>query len=307
MRENVTRPAAEKRKIHYKNDFELCYMRHQYLRRVEYNPTELDMAPYISIIKHFAGSNWSMYQNLFRNVGFDFDDLCNIGKIHLVSFLGLFSLDKMDHKYEEFVATYEKKNSESPSDFVILNKDRANFTLFLKQRMDDMVRICRQKIRNMRDLATEEYYAFKGPNPPPTNHKELLKDHEKYGFRKVDVAVFKSIRKKVRKTVDIDKYMFQFDNVWYVAVHSSHKALALVDLAGAGMDPYDNFHNLTPEQIVHKKEEEALWRRRKKNFARTPKDKKLQMISDFIEKNKDNRIYTEELRIARKYLKDAGV
>jgi|ERR1035437_4430841 hypothetical protein len=304
MQETVTRPTAQKRKIHSKNEFELCYLRHQYLRRVDYNPDEKEMAPYIAIVKHCANNTFAMYRNLFFSVGFERDDLINIGKVHLISFLGLFSLEKMENKYVDFMEVYEHKNNKLPDEFAMLSKNRANFTMFLKQRMEDVVRICRQKTRNIRGLPTEEYYAYNGPNPPPAERRELLENYAQFGFRKMDIAVFKSIRKKVRT---LDKNLFQFNNTWYVAVQLDHRALAFADLAGAGLDPHDSLHNLNPEQVLYNKEQDALWRRRKKNFARKPKDMKIKMISDFVEKNKDNGRYKEELIIAQKYLKNAGV
>ena len=40
-------------------------------------------------------------------VGLELDDVINIANVHLVSFLGLFSLESMPEKYKEFVKKFK--------------------------------------------------------------------------------------------------------------------------------------------------------------------------------------------------------
>ena len=44
----------------------------------------------------------------------------------------------------------------------------------------------------------QEYHLFSGPNPPTVKNEELINNHEKYGFRKVDAAIFRAIKKKAK-------------------------------------------------------------------------------------------------------------
>ena len=90
----VTRPEPSEKKIRTSDDFELCYLRHQYFRRVKYNPTEQEMAPYMGIVANLTKNTFFTYFNLFKAVGMYQDDILNIGRVHLVSFLGLYSLEK---------------------------------------------------------------------------------------------------------------------------------------------------------------------------------------------------------------------
>lgn len=296
----VFRPKADKKKIHSKNEFELCYLRHQYLRKTTHNPTKDEMQPYMSIAKHMAKNTFFTYRNLFQLVGFESEDLISIATIHLVSFLGLFSLDKMPEKYKDFFAIYKANNSKNPDAEQILNKNKANCTIFLKQRMEDVVRVCRQKARNIKGLPTEEYFFYCGVAKPPKILRNLSESYEKYGYRKLDTAVYKSIRKKAKPD---DDRIFRFNGKYYVAVLVAQKILAIEDLNGADMNPYDSIHNMDPEQVLFSMENATDWEKKQEEFDRKSKFSKSNIIKKFIEQNKENKEYKEELRTARKLLK----
>lgn len=302
MEEHIERPPAEKRKIHSKNEFELCYMRHQYLRRVTYNPTAAEMAPYNQIVSHLARKTFTMYKNLFVLVGFDIDDVINIAKIHLVSFLGLYKLDKVPHKLIDFLGLHWKKNISEATDADIENKDRANLTMFMKQRMEDVVRVCRQKARNIKGMPVEEYYVFHGPKRPPKDRRLLLENHEKFGFRKLDMASFKTIKRKMK--IKSHDEPFKWAGHWYVAVTLEHRNLTLLDFSGAGYDPYDSIHNRNPEELFFDKLRETEFEEKKANFEAQSDQRKETIVRNFIRKNKGNPNFSEEINLARKFLKD---
>lgn len=296
----VLRPKAGKKKIHSKNEFELCYLRHQYIRKTTRNPTAEEMQPYMSIAKHMAKNTFFTYRNLFQLVGFESEDLISIASAHLISFLGLFSLDKLPEKYRDFVAIYVANNSKEPGEEQILNKNKANCTIFLKQRMEDVVRVCRQKARNIKGLPTEEYFFYCGVAKPPKILRNLSEHYEKYGYRKLDTAVYKSIRKKAKP--DNDR-IFRFNGKYYVAVLVAQKILAIEDLNGADMNPYDSIHNMDPEQVLFSMEDAVDWENKQEEFDSKSRFTKLSIIKKFIEDNRENKEYREELRTARKLVK----
>jgi hypothetical protein len=300
MYEHVNRPKAAKGKISSKEEFELCYLRHQYLRRSEINPDAQAMKPYAKIIRYISQNTYYTYQFLLSAVGFELDDIVNVNMTHLVSFLGLFAIEQMPDKFDEFIIIHRKKHGKNPTQLDILNKNKANFTLFLKQRMEDMVRICRQKARNVKGHLTEEFNVYYGPKKPPKILRTLLKSHEKLGFRKLDIAVFKSIRKKAKCP---NERLFKFGRNWYVCVPIEQKSLGLVDFTGADMDPYDNIHNMDPEQIYFDKRDQQYWEEKKEEFNSFTPERKVRKIKAFIRKYKDDPAYKEEVRTARKLLK----
>lgn len=306
MREIIRRPPAEKRKIHSKNEFELCYIRHQYLRRVKYNPTAEEMAPYRSIIRYLTQRTFYTYPGLFHTVGMAYDDVHAIGMVNLVNFIGLFEFDykRNRDKYDKFRDTFRKKEGKRPSKHDILNKNKANLTIFMKQRMEDLVRICKQKARNIKGLRVDSYLPFYGPTPPPEELFRLLDDHDAYGYKKLDNVQFKAIRKRCKAK---DGEPFRFGPMWYVSVPLEHRNLSALDLAGGGWDPYENEHNLDPEKILFRKEEEIKFDKRVRLYKNYSKERKAKVILNFIKKCSNNPKFEEEIGIARRVLRKMGI
>ena len=300
MRKFISRPKADKKRINSKNEFELCYIRHRYFRKVKYNPTEEEMKPYQSIINRMAKTTYYTYRHLFIIVGFEIEDIVNIGLVHLVNFLGLFSIHKRHEKYSDFSAKHKEKYSKPPSKEDLLNKNKANLTMFIKQRMEDLIRICRQKAKNVRGIPVEECATFYGQNPPPENRYELLEDNEEYGFKKIDLSIFKKIKKKAKPK---DDEIFNFAGYWYISVPLEHRNLTLEDLGGAGFSPYNNTHNMDPEEILVLKREKEEFEQKREIFNGQTHEEKAIIIKDFINKHKIDPKFKEEIKIATKALK----
>lgn len=297
----VSRPKADKRKIHCKNEFELCYLRHQYFRRVKYNPTEKEMKPFMQIASHLAKNTFFTYRNLFHLVGFESEDVINIANVHLVSFLGLFSLESMPEKYKEFVKAFNEVQDRDPEERDFLNKNQAIFTLFLKQRMEDVVRVCRQKARNIKGLPTEECYYYYGPKKPPKLLRDLIKNYEKLGFRKLDTAIYKSIKKKVSSFTGST---FAFGDNYYIAVPLDKKSLSINDFDGADMSPYDNIHNMNPEEIYFASEDKDTWEQKQQEFDNKSMNTKVNIVRNFIKTNRNKVEFREEIRVAKRLLRE---
>lgn len=306
--EKVERSSGPKGKIHSRDEFELCYLRHRYLRKSLYNPSEEDIAPYIKIINAISRRTYYYYRYLFTTVGFEIDDIISIGKTHFVSFIGLFEISetKNHKKYQEFVTAYQKRiPGILPNESEILDKNKANFTLFLKQRMDDLVRICKQKAKNIRGLKIDDYAAFCGPESPPEDLYKLLEEYDEFNYKPIDNVRFKSVKKKA-KVKDI-KDPFKFEDLWYAAVFLEKRELTMEDLQSAGLDPRDGEHNMTPEQILIKQYDEKWLDKITKMFKNYTKDQKVAVLNGFIEKNEQNSKFSEEIQIAKSFLSRMGV
>lgn len=301
MPKRVVRPKADEGKINSRNEFELCYLRHQYFRKVKYNPTVEDMKPFMHIASYLSRNTYNTYKNLFIMVGLEFEDVKNIASVHLVSFLGLFTMEKMPEKLKEFTIKFNDIQNKKPQKADLLDKNQANFTLFLKQRMGDLVRVCRQKARNIKGSPAEEYYYYHGPNKPPKILRDLIKNHEKYGFRKLDSAIYKSIKKKAGSVFGMS---FVFNNEYYIAVPLDNKSLSLEDFDGADMNPYDSLHNMTPEAVYFTLEDDRVWEKKQKEFDSRSTTKKIHTIRNFINTNKNKPGYSEEIKAARKLLRE---
>lgn len=299
-RTTVNRPKASGTKVSTSSDFELCYIRHQYFRRVKYNPTEAEMQPYMAIVGNLTKNTFFTYQNLFRAVGMYHDDVMNVGRVHLVSFLGLYAMEQMKDKKKEWITKFTIWKDRAPTDKDFDQKNKANFTLFFKQRMEDLVRVCRQKVRNIKGQPSEEYSVFCGPTKPPKQPKKLLREFKDLGYKKVDFSIFKSIRKKAN--VEHDATMFEFSGNWYVAIALEQKNLEIEDLVGSDSNPYENFHNMKPDDLYEQKEQEGLEIR----FNRRSSYRKKATLRNFIAKNRNKRQYREEVLTAKRMLRSLG-
>lgn len=302
MSSTVSRPEGTKTKINSKNEFELCYIRHRYFRKTTKNPSDAEMAPYYPIVKKLSQKTYFTYKHLFDIIGFDLDDVIAIGRIHIVNYVGLFSLEVMPEKMQAFYRSFMIAKGDEPETKDYLDKNKANFTMFLKQRMEDVVRICRQKARNVKGINVDTFALYMGQKTPPKDILELLEVHEELGFRKIDPMSFRTAKKRSNSRDNV----FKHDGLWYVAIPLEHKNLNITDFAGADMDPYDNLHNMTPEKLVSDQHESEFWAQKAEAFKNTPENEKSKIVRAFIAKHKDDPSYEDEIKTARKLLKRIG-
>lgn len=292
-------------RVSHKNAFESCYMRHQYLMRVRHNPTREEMSPYQKIVENFARNTFYTYKNLFLLVGLDHEDVLSNAQIQLVSFLGLYALERNQKRLADFKRSFRSHNSIICKKTDVLNKNRANFTCFLKQRMEDMVRVCRQKAKNIRGIPVEEYLVFVGKTQPPNDLEELLDNHYDYGYRPLGLSTFKTIKKRGFPNQDGPVYLH--DEKWYVCVSVRKKQLFLSDFSCNNQNPYDNLHNMTPEDYCEKAESENSFERNYLKFKTSSDKEKARLIQLFMDEKSDDTNYEEEIEIAKKYLEKLDV
>lgn len=287
------------KKIHNSNSFELCYLRHKYLEKANINPDSAELTPFYAIINKVSGKNYSTYKKLFYSVGIEYDDVVAVGKAHLISFLGLFQIEKDPKKFDAFVAKFLEKNSHTPVDVDILDKNKAIFTIFLKQRMEDLVRICRQKVRNVRGVPIETTHSYFGPIVPKVRNEEIHIKYEKLGLKKLDPAIFRAIKKKVKPQNDLH---FFFNGNWYITIPTNNRALEQIDFLTADQDPRDQFHNKNPEELIIMSESNKSWEWKNRKFKKIPSLEKIAMLRSFLELNQGSKIFENEIETAQKKL-----
>lgn len=296
------------KKIHSKEDFELCYLRHQYIKRSNYVPSKEEMQPYEWIIKNLSNRTYAFYQKIFFSVGLEKQDIINIGRVQLVSFLSLFAMQRLsEEKQRDFVNKHFKRHGCLPTKKDFLDKNKANFTLFLKQRMTDLVRVCRQKFRNIKGTDSSVALTYRGPED--FSLEEIGENfHKKYsslGFKKISIESYKSAKKAANKgeVSDPQENNFYYNGSLYIYIPVEIKLLTQEDLVSAGYDPYENFHNRTPEENFLNEEGAFLLNEKKKLFNRSSRYGKIRTIKKFIKQNINNPIYGYEIKLARDYLK----
>lgn len=286
------------------NDFEFTYLRHQYLRRVKKQPTREEMAPYYKIVENLTRNTFYVYKNLFLMVGLDIEDVLNNGQIQLVSFLGLFALERNPKKLADFKRNFRSRNSIICSKADILNKNQANFNCFLKQRLNDMVRVCKQKAKNIKGIVAEDFVVFKGSKVPPKDIEDLLENHKQYGYSPLTTTAFKPIKNRMTNRQEGPVYLD--DKTWYVCVPIRKKNLNFTDFTCNNYDPYDNLHNMTPEEVLEKREG-SDWDGKWLSFNIASNKDRIEAIKNFIVQNQGNPKLKEELKTAKRFLEGMDV
>lgn len=110
--------------------FELAYMRHTLFRRSP-NRTEEELAPFMPTVKSASKRAFFKWNSIFVGMGFETDDLINVGRVYLVSFL---------HHY-----AYETDQT----------KQIRLFTAYLNQRYGEFAKICYKKAQNATCLPSQ--------------------------------------------------------------------------------------------------------------------------------------------------------
>lgn len=291
-------------RISSREEFELCYLRHQYLKKVKKMPTREEMEPYYKIVENFTRNTFYVYKNLFMMVSLDLEDILNNGQVQLISFLGLFALEKNPKKLADFKRNYRSRNSIICSKEDILDKNKANFTCFLKQRMDDMVRVCKQKAKNIKGVIAEDFVVFRGTKNPPKDIEDLLENHERHGYSPLTTTAFKTIKKRMNKKQEGPVYLD--GKTWYICVPVRKKTLNAVDFTCNNYDPYDNLHNMTPEEVFEK-QEGSDWDGKWLRFNIISNDERASVLKTFMSENSGNPAFKEELKTARRFLETLDV
>ena len=80
-----------------------------------------------------------------------------------------------------------------------------------------------------------------------------------------------------------------------------------MDFVAQNLNPYENIHNLTPEDICLKNEENSYTNRLKAVFNKYSKKEKLRIINLFLESNKNNPEFKSEVKAAKKLLETSNV
>jgi hypothetical protein len=308
MANKITTKTNKSKRISHKENFELCYLRHQYVKKVKHKPTHEETKPYSWIVRNLCEKNYDVYKNLFLLIGLDMDDLLNASNVHLYSFLGLFALERNPKKLREFKKNFKNRNSIvcTPND--ILDKNKANFTCFLKQRMEDMVRICRQKARNIKGIQSDQFVVFVGDKLPPKDIEDLLSGHLKHGFHPVGLHVFSSLKKKMDRQ---EGPVYSFNNKWYVCVPIRKKTLTLTDFTCNQASPYDNTHTMNPEEVLEKTQEDIIESVQitvnQGRFNALSNEEKKRVIKMFVSENKKNKEFEKEITYAKTLLEKLNV
>lgn len=306
------------KKYNYQDDFEMVYLRHEYIEKIE-DPEKVDIKKFKHIAERTARLMYDKYKPNFEKVGFDVDDAISIASMYHLAYMGLYSVRVNEGAMERFVNFYKNKHGEdkSPSEEAIDKKDRNNLINFLGQRFHHCNTVCGRKSRNI--LVSRDFSgAFaKTEKSKPASNEEIMANYKKFGYRKVTHKELKEIKAEKKKSGI--KELYDKDGFPVIEIEVLSKGLISIDglnpdkdydgYRAIGNSAYEDFYgqgngkyHSDPESVCVEKEERNERIRNKSAFYKFDKEDKIKKLKFFIRKNRGNPLMKKELTLAKKFI-----
>lgn len=239
----------KKKKINSRDNFELVYLRHRYFRKST-NPEPERLKEFEEVICNI--SNKIYYRNIliFKIVGFESEDLKNIGRVNTVSFISMGGLKENPELMEKFRADHKHKygNDSEPTKRDIFLRECYNLSKYLNQRLQEIAKFCEVKSASIVGEKSKKMYFIGDQKENPTDDS-LLINPELFGFKKITEIKFKKMFKDLQplnKTCFLTPDDKVIRVVWKKATSAS--------LEDFYKDNNDNQSNLNPEELLIERE-----------------------------------------------------
>ena len=200
------------KRINHKEEFELSYLRWRYFLRAG-NPAAGVLEKYKKAAYKTAKESYRDHENVYRASGMEPEDVCNISLVHLVSYLGIYSLQYVEEVNRKYVESFEQSVGREPTEAEVAKEDLSNMICFIAQRMNDLIRICKQKNRSITgELSATGLFRLVGKEKegPDLN---IYFAPASYGYKKVGTEEYKSVKKLMHN--DMKPGRFVLDGVVY--------------------------------------------------------------------------------------------
>jgi len=289
-----------------KDSFELVYLRHRYLKASP-NPDPSRFKALEGIAINVARTVHRKFKDAFSVVGFELEDVQNIARCHLVSYLGLFSSTSTKQKWERFMERHKEAygSESSPSDTDLLKQDTAKLSVFIRQRIEECAMFCNQKAVNIQGIRKKEYCFLSTGELSNEILNKLSKDVtitdvDGIQIERISLVDFKAIRDKLPNKL-IGR-SFYFDGFYYNSILVSNEKPTEEGLEESGWN-YGNYENSNPENMLIKKEEESDIKSYRESFLSSNTQEKRKLLKLFIRQNKRNPKLRDALALANSIIK----
>jgi len=242
-----------KKKINSSDHFELVYLRHRYFRKST-NPEPERLREFEEMICNISEKIYYRNIGIFKIVGFDSDDLKNIGRINTVSFISMGGLRENPHLMEKFLIDHKKRygNQSEPSKRDIFLRECYNLAKYLNQRLQEIAKFCEIKSANIIGDKSKKIY-FIGEKDKDPSDESLLIHPESFGFKRIKIKHFKQMFNDLKPLTKTSFLTPDGKIVRIVYKRANH--LAIEDFY---RDSADNESNLNAEELIIRKEEMAM-------------------------------------------------
>lgn len=243
-------PLLDKKKKLNSNDyFELVYLRHRYFRKSA-DPSPERLQEFEEMICNIADKIYYRNIMIFKIVGFEHDDLRNIGRVNTISFISMGGLKENPSLMEKFISDHKDRfgKDSDPSKKDIFLRECYNLSKYLNQRLQEIAKFCEVKSANIIGDKTRKNFFIGEPGKTPSD-EDLLLSPEFFGYKKITEVEYK---KMVKENSPGDKLNFSTSKGMVVrAVHKRPDYLAAEDFYNENSG---NESNLNPEEILIERE-----------------------------------------------------
>lgn len=289
------------KKYNYEDNFEMLVLRHDYLSRVS-NADPGWIKEFKPVVKKTA---WVMYYKLrpnFAKVGYDLDDIELLSNCYMVSYMDLYSLRRNPKKLNNINKRYLNKYGRDATSKEILNKEKINMINFIRQRLVSTALVCSRKARNI-TVDYDRKAAFAYTEDSQAADEELIySDCKEYGYRKLTNNEYQEIKKKAKLNKNnklVDKYGYPIIEIEMLGDKISNE-----DYQSLFVDHKTDGYHMHPEEYLENAESEIELSGIVEKFRELEDSEKKKKIRKFIRNNKGKKYYKQELKYARKILKN---
>lgn len=242
--DGVLMPIDPSKHVSTKEHFELTYLRWRYFMRAS-NPSEELIRQYEKAAYKVAKEAFNDHHESMKLSGLEIEDVCNIALVHLISYLGCYSLQFSESGQEKVVE--KRKKAEFP-DEEVKRKDLSNMMVFIQQRMRDLVRVFKQKNKNvLGEHSVAILYQLIDKEVPCTD-LELIKAPDKYGYRRVTPSQYKEVKRKLGTYPSTGKFVI--GDIIYRYVHNVSTPIWMSDHEHA-----EDIRSFNPQPNISPQEE----------------------------------------------------
>lgn len=284
----------EKSRLNYRDDFEMLYLRHEYLEKAgKLNSSYVKK--YAGIVHTTAKIMFNRLTN-FEKVGFTEEDIISITNIYMLSYMALYSIQTNPSEME---ALLQKKKVDSLPESEIIRIDRNRLIAFLRQRLHHCGTVCARKARNITVGIDRRGIFAETNNSSPVSKEMILDNYKKYGYRKATAQEYKDAVQRAKgnnKTEIIDKNGFKIFKIECLNDGISQEDYRLLTESNKGL-----FYQ-SPDvvlQIAEESQSEESEESFKDRFQKMSKKQRLKTLQAFIKNNKGNKKLRTEIRLAK--------
>lgn len=285
------------KRMNFKENFEMLYLRHEYIKRAKkLDPAMVDR--YAGIVHTTAKIMFNKLTN-FEKVGFAEEDLIAITNVYMLSYMALYSIQTNPKEME---AVLKKRKLESLSDSEILRIDRNRLINFLRQRLHHCGTLCARKARNITVGVDRRGVFAETEKTLPASNEMILDNYKKYGYRKITLKEYKQALEKARMT----KTSELVDNGGFKIIR--------IEILNDGISEIDHriliesnqsLLSHPPDVILERMEYENLIESKRRKFNNMKPEERNKILNNFLRKNKGDKNLKQELKLAKKMLKNA--